>query len=133
MFCENGTRIHEPFSRTFFVFFSTIFVNLNVTQLLIGLRRMIRDLNINPFPSRQILDSSKLKEFADDNFKFDETGRNSIQIGIKHCGKRRNCSLRAISPFPSVYKRHALQTRKNQGLFGEGLKGHSWVTGQSGE
>ena len=24
---------------------------------------------------RQILDSSKLKEFADDNFKFDESGR----------------------------------------------------------
>ena len=26
------------------------------------------------FPKRQILDSSKLKEFADDNFKFDENG-----------------------------------------------------------
>ena len=24
------------------------------------------------------------------------------QTGRKHCGKRRNCSLRAISPFPSV-------------------------------
>ena len=30
------------------------------------------DLCINPFPKRQNLDSSKLKEFADDNFKFDE-------------------------------------------------------------
>ena len=30
---------------------------------------------IYPFPKRQILDSSKLKEFADDNFKFDENGR----------------------------------------------------------
>ena len=28
-----------------------------------------------PFPKRQILDSSKLKEFADNNFKFDENGR----------------------------------------------------------
>ena len=27
------------------------------------------------FPKQQILDSSKLKGFADDNFKFDETGR----------------------------------------------------------
>ena len=27
---------------------------------------------ILPFPKLQILDSSKLKEFADDNFKFDE-------------------------------------------------------------
>ena len=28
-----------------------------------------------PFPKQQILDSSKLKEFADNNFKFDENGR----------------------------------------------------------
>ena len=27
------------------------------------------------FPKRQILDSSKLKEFADNSFKFDENGR----------------------------------------------------------
>ena len=30
---------------------------------------------INPFTRRQILDSFKLKEPADDNFKFDENGR----------------------------------------------------------
>ena len=30
---------------------------------------------VNPFPKWQILDSSKLKEFADDTFKFDENGR----------------------------------------------------------
>ena len=28
-----------------------------------------------PFPEQQILDSSKLKEFADDNFRIDENGR----------------------------------------------------------
>ena len=28
-----------------------------------------------PFPKRQILDSPKLKKFADDNFGFDENGR----------------------------------------------------------
>ena len=40
----------------------------------------------------------------------------------KHCGKRRNCSLRAISPFSHcVFKRLALQTRKNQGFFRKGL------------
>ena len=32
-------------------------------------------LGFNPITKRQILDSSKLKEFADDNFKFDENGR----------------------------------------------------------
>ena len=30
-----------------------------------------------PFPKRQILDSSKLKEFSDDNFKLDGNGRTS--------------------------------------------------------
>ena len=31
--------------------------------------------SINPFPNKQILDSSKLKEFADNNLKFGENGR----------------------------------------------------------
>ena len=31
--------------------------------------------HIKPITRRQILDSSKPKEFADDNFKFDENGR----------------------------------------------------------
>ena len=40
----------------------------------------------------------------------------------KHCWKRRNCSLGAISPFPAVFStdpnyRHV----KNQGFFGKGL------------
>ena len=33
------------------------------------------------FPKRQILDSSKLKEFADDNFEFDENGGKSYPKG----------------------------------------------------
>ena len=43
-------------------------------------------------------------------------------MGREHCGKRRNCSLRATSPFSSVFKRLVLQTRKNHGLFGKGLR-----------
>ena len=35
----------------------------------------------SPFPKQQILDTSKLKEFADDNFEFDENGRKlSIRV-----------------------------------------------------
>ena len=33
----------------------------------------------------------------------------------------RNCSLQAICPFPPVFRKLVLQTRKNQGLFGKGL------------
>ena len=42
-----------------------------------------------PFPKWQILDSSKRKEFADDNLKFNENGRKKW----------------AISPFPAVFSK----------------------------
>ena len=32
-------------------------------------------VNTLTIPKRQIIDSSKLKDFADDNFKYDENGR----------------------------------------------------------
>ena len=61
-----------------------------------------------------ILDSFKLKESADDNFKFDENGRkfsewveNTVSnFSFSHC----------------VFKRLLLQTFENQGLYGKGLK-----------
>ena len=56
-----------------------------------------------PFPKRQILDSPKVKEFAADNFEFDDNGGKISQRVENTVGKRRNCSLRAISPFPSVF------------------------------
>ena len=58
-----------------------------------------------PLPEGQILDSSKLEEFADNNFKFDENGRKFFLTDRKHSGKRRNCLLRAISPFPTVFSK----------------------------
>ena len=63
-------------------------------------------------PYVEILDSSKLREFADDNFRFDENGgtfsnrvENTVLVTSNffflHC----------------VFKRLLLQIRKNQGLF----------------
>ena len=47
-----------------------------------------------------------------------------FQMVRKHCGKRRNCSLRAISPFPTVFSKDLYCRHiKNQGLFGKGLNG----------
>ena len=34
----------------------------------------IRTIGFNPFPNRQILQPSELKEFADNNLKYDENG-----------------------------------------------------------
>ena len=36
---------------------------------------MLCERKSEPFPKRQILDSSKMKEFADDDFKFDKNER----------------------------------------------------------
>ena len=44
-----------------------------------------------------------MKDFANNTFKFDECDRFKFStMGRKHCGKRRNCLLFAISPFPAV-------------------------------
>ena len=55
-----------------------------------------------------MLNSSRLKEFEDDNFTFDENGRKVFVMS--------NFSFSY-----SVFQRLVLQTRKNQGLFGKGL------------
>ena len=39
----------------------------------------------------------------------------AIQTGRKHCGKKRNCSLRAISPFPTVFSK-GLLPRASKGV-----------------
>ena len=60
---------------------------------------------------RQILDFSKLKEFADDNFKFDENSKKLSKWGENTVGQgeinryEQNCLLRAISPFPTVFSK----------------------------
>ena len=52
------------------------------------------------FPKRQILDSSNLKEFAD-NSLMQIVG--SSPTGRNHSVKRTNCSFPAITPFPTVF------------------------------
>ena len=55
-------------------------------------------MKLNIVPKQQILDSSKLKEFADDKFKFDENGRKFSKRVAKTVGKGE--IVRAISLFP---------------------------------
>ena len=54
-----------------------------------------------PFPKRQILDSSKFNQFAEDNFKRDENGRKVS----KWLENTNTVGKGEISPFPSVFKR----------------------------
>ena len=60
---------------------------------------------------------TKLKEFADDNFKFDENGSKFSKRVENTAGKR------AISPFPTVFfNRLVQQTRKEPALVWERVK-----------
>ena len=45
------------------------------------------------------------QELADDNFKFDENDVKFSKRLEKHCRKTRNCSLCAISAFPTVFSK----------------------------
>ena len=68
----------------------------------------ILDLQVppsEPFTKQQILDATKLKEHSHDNFKFDESGRKFSKKVENSVGKKRNYSLGAISPFPTVYEK----------------------------
>ena len=74
-------------------------------------------------PKRQILDSSKLKDFADDNFKFNKNGRRLSKSLENNVENRRNCLLRAISPFPTVFsKRPVVKSPLKRGLVWERVK-----------
>ena len=76
---------------------------------------------MSPFPKQQISDSSKLKEFADDNFKVDENGR-KLSKQVENTGETEKLLITSNFFFShSVFKRLVLQTHKNQGLLGKEL------------
>ena len=57
------------------------------------------------FPKRQILDSSKLKLFADDNFKFDENGRRFFKGVETTVGKGEIARYEQFLLFPTVFSK----------------------------
>ena len=59
----------------------------------------------SPYPKRQILDSSKLKEFADDNFKFDENGRKLFKWVEIAVGKGEIACYEQFLLFPQCFQK----------------------------
>ena len=62
-----------------------------------------------------------MKEFADDNYKFDENGGKFSKSVENAVGKGEIARCEQFLFSLSVYKRLLLQTRKNQDFFGKGL------------
>ena len=111
--------VRKSFSHCFLPYQSN--QNFSVTSIL---------LSANPFnldQSKNLWYTSKgLTHYQTTNFRLFQTERvcrrefqiprkwqKVIQMDRKHCGKRRNCSSRAISPFPTVF---------SKGLFPRGVK-----------
>ena len=63
---------------------------------------------------RQVLDSSKLREFADDNFKLDENGGKFSKRVENTVGKGKIARDSNFSFSHTVFKRTEQQTRKNK-------------------
>ena len=93
----------------FFVFFLEEFVNLKVTQLLIGntvwfIQSEVVSLS-NSLPIENFLDWSKSKESADR--KMNVSNKNEICFGKggKHCGKRKkNAGYQHFLLFPQCFQ-----------------------------
>ena len=73
-----------------------------------------------------------MKEFADDNLKFDENGSKFSKQVENTVGKgeiarfEQLLVLSNFSYFHCVFKRLVMQTRRNQSLFGKGLNSQIW-------
>ena len=57
-----------------------------------------------PFPRRQILDASKLMEFSDDNFRFDENGRKFSKPLENTVGKEEIARYEQFLLFPHCFQ-----------------------------
>ena len=58
-----------------------------------------------PFPKQQILDSSKLREFLDNNFKCDENGRKFSKQVQKTVGKGEIACFQQFLLFPQCFQK----------------------------
>ena len=60
---------------------------------------------INSFPNNNFLDSSKLKEFADNDFEFDEHGRTFSKWAENTMGKEEIACHEQFLLFPTVFSK----------------------------
>ena len=70
-----------------------------------GFQNDFAQLFLEPITRRQILDASKLKEFADDNFKFDENGRKLSKWVENTVGKGEIAGYEQFLLFPQCFQK----------------------------
>ena len=62
-------------------------------------------VNFNPFLNDKLKTLLNWKSLQTTNLNLMNIAEKFSESGRKQCGKRRNCSLRAISPFPKVFSK----------------------------
>ena len=72
---------------------------------------------LNPLP-----DSSKLKEFADDNFKFDVNGRKLSKRVENTVGKGEIAGYKQFLLFPQCFQKACFPGASKDVILGNGLK-----------
>ena len=81
-----------------------------------ALNTLLHNLVFN-LPKWQIVDSSKLKEFADNNFEFNGYGRKSSERAENTVGKGEIAHYKQFFLFPQCFQK----TGKNLSFFRKGL------------
>ena len=119
-----------PKNRSSWIVFFNFLVTSVIVCLIINLYPAeIVLLTVNPLPDDKILDRCKLKPIEDDILKCIQNEKISAIYGRKHCEKRRNCLLQAISPFPhDVFHSYISLVRQIVALFSNGLNRFSYIT-----
>ena len=61
---------------------------------------------LKAFPKGQMLDPSQMKEFADDNFKFDKNGRKFIKFRVENTEEKGEIDCHEqFFLFPQLFKK----------------------------
>ena len=76
----------------------------------------------NPFPNDKFLDWSKLKELADNNFKFDENGRKFSKQVENTVGKGEIARYEQFFLFPQCFPKISTADTLKPGLVWERVK-----------
>ena len=76
--------------------------------------------HVNPCSKRQILDSSKLKEFADDNLKFDENDGKLSKLVENTEGKGEIARYEQFLLFPRCFQKACSADVKTRACLGKG-------------
>ena len=82
---------------------------------------LINILSFNSLPNDKILDPSKLKEFADDSFKFDENGRKLSKREENTVGKREIARYEQFLLFPQCFQKACFPGASKGDVCGNGL------------